>query len=100
MVRLLNPSWIVKTYSFCSQRGKNLTRHQESSKHCETKAFNTMAAPEQNSKAWYDSKIEKVPEDTREILEKYSGIAPQDVTSHIEAVVSRKPRNLSVSAFC
>ena len=39
------------------------------------------------SKAWYDEKIESIPNETRELLEKYSGVASKNVFEHVERIV-------------
>jgi hypothetical protein len=41
----------------------------------------------ERSQAWYLEEIESLPEETREVFEKYSGIAPDEVEKHIYEVV-------------
>lgn len=48
--------------------------------------------PNGQSSGWYTEALESVNPETREILEKYSGIAPDEVIPHCKRVV-RIPRH-------
>lgn len=37
---------------------------------------------------WYEPDLDEVPEPAKTLLEKYSGIAPEDVVEHVKKVVS------------
>ncbi|KAL9050070.1 MAG: hypothetical protein Q9162_006860 [Coniocarpon cinnabarinum] len=45
-----------------------------------------MAHPQDQYKAWFLEKIEFIPTETSEILERYSGISRDEVTEHVERV--------------
>lgn len=41
--------------------------------------------------SWYNEKIEVIPQETRHILERYSGVASDKVVDHVEKVVCISP---------
>lgn len=43
------------------------------------------------SVAWYKKDIGEIPNPARELLEKYAGIAPDSVISHVYTMVSQDP---------
>jgi hypothetical protein len=53
--------------------------------------FGVGAEARDKSVPWYKADIGEIPKPARELLEKYSGIAPDSVASHVYKVVSHKP---------
>ncbi len=56
--------------------------------------FGVGAQARDKSVPWYKGDIGEIPQPARELLEKYSGIAPDTVVSHVYKVVSHDPFQL------
>ena len=41
----------------------------------------------QAAQAWFDEKADEIPDDSRQLLEKYSGIPPEEVMPHVQRIV-------------